>query len=187
MKESNGKIVIVTDTPEQAEKILKLNKSLKQTGQIRSPKEIKPRMILLNAPSDLSSDAITHTIKLQNRNLKDLGKEDFEPVYKTGKRDLPECHWVINVSPVAKELLLKTNRIYVHNRACKIHDYTNINRCFNCQRYGHRATHCLDTSPTCGHCAVTGHKSEACPSKNSPAKCVNCTRQKKTSNHSVRN
>ena len=32
MKESNGKIVIVTNTPEQAEKILKLNKSLKQTG-----------------------------------------------------------------------------------------------------------------------------------------------------------
>ena len=186
MKENRGKIVIVTNTPEQAKKIINLNSSLKHAGQIRSPREIKPKMILLNAPADFSSDTLAETIVKQNPGL-NLSVDDFKPIYKTGKRDLPECHWVMTVSPEAREKFLKVNRIFVDYQSCKIHDYTNIKRCYKCQRYGHRSIECRDTIDTCAHCAVKGHKSESCPSKDKPAICANCTRHKNPNNHSVRN
>ena len=111
-------------------------------------------MILLNAPAKFCGDALAETIIQQNPNL-NLTTDDFKPIYKTDKRDLPECHWVVSVS---------------------------IRKIFQSQ-----SIDCRDIIDNCAHCAVKGHKSEVCSSKDKPAICANCTREKNPNNHSVRN
>ncbi|KAI0992834.1 hypothetical protein K3495_g15350 [Podosphaera aphanis] len=47
-------------------------------------------------------------------------------------------------------------------------------QCFNCQRYGHVALHCIADSK-CGHCAGT-HNTRNCPGKQD-ARCCNCRKK----------
>lgn len=47
-------------------------------------------------------------------------------------------------------------------------------RCFNCQQFGHMASHCPNMT-VCGNCAATGHTHQECT--NAFMKCANCQGQ----------
>ena len=65
------------------------------------------------------------------------------------------------------------NKICVNYQAHRWADYIRITRCYKCQRYGHIANNCKESTEICGKCA-RAHPTNSC---NETQKCcINCKR-----------
>lgn len=71
--------------------------------------------------------------------------------------------------------LLAEGFMDIYNLAAYTKEYipkSGPNRCFKCQKFGHRAPRCSAIAPTCSICAEKGHAYHSCTS--SIPKCANC-------------
>lgn len=76
---------------------------------------------------------------------------------------------ILEVDRQTKE---EVDRMKIGWNVCRVVDYVQIIRCFNCCQYGHTAANCKNTL-TCGYCGGV-HKSPDCESDY--ASCVNCVK-----------
>ena len=76
------------------------------------------------------------------------------------------------IQPIGEVILdFKSNKLPVHIYLGYQNTTTPVQRCFNCQRYGHSAGRC-NAKLRCSRC-WQNHKWEDCPNRATP-KCANC-------------
>lgn len=106
--------------------------------------------------------------------------------FKTGKRDAQVNNWIVECTSRIREELLKRGRIYVEYASCRVVDYLQISRCYQCQAYGHIAKYCKqEGGQVCSHCGEKGHSYRECQRPKEDPVCVNCKVIRKESKHRV--
>jgi hypothetical protein len=82
--------------------------------KIEESKKRNPLVILYDVDSSLTASQLKENIIQQNLHEHPLEEEDIVPRFKTGPRDKPTVHWVIQMAPrVRKHILQQGNRLYM--------------------------------------------------------------------------
>ena len=187
VKVTGEKIIIVTNKREHAD-IIRKNSELSKKNIIREPTKRLPRMVIYNVPSEIKKEELIDTIAEQNPRLgEELGdlKKVIKPAFQLGKKDMEYTHWVVEMQPEVRNILLKKDKLYIYLNSCRVKDFTSQTKCYKCFGFGHIANKCNASASTCGHCAMKGHIYKDCPNRKSAAKCANCARRNLRSDHSV--
>jgi len=106
--------------------------------KIEEPKKRNPLMILYDVDSSLTaSENIKENIIQQNLHEYPVGEEDIIPRFKTGLRNKPTVHWVIQMAPkIRKHILQQRNRLYMGFSSLKMRDFLQVARCLKCHDLG---------------------------------------------------
>lgn len=182
-------VVVEVKTQEDLEKIVN------SVGMIDSGLEIGvsntywPKVQIFDVPSDFSVEQCLDALYMQNSEiLGDFLRGDLEKEckfrFRTGRRDQDTTNWVVEVSPVLRNVLRASGKVYVGSYRCRVVDFTRISRCYKCQGYGHISTTCKAEKETCGHCAKDGHSIKGCNALQEARKCAVCKRMGKECTHS---
>lgn len=176
---------------EESEWRFKSNKRLKEKGlKIESAIGKTPKMIMYDVDSALSEDLLKELMFQRNFKYDFLDFNDFDAnikfSFKKGPKDKDVVHWVIEVPPELRKIILnESERIYIDRAACKVRDFTLVTRCFQCQMYGHIGKYCKGKK-ICGHCGEEGHSIESCKNKKKAPRCASYRRFGKDDQHSVK-
>lgn len=191
VRKTKSAAVVVEVATEQDITRLKQDPKIKDLSlEITQTRKRRPRMIILNVDRTMKQEDIAENLYRQN----DFGEggtlEEFRgnlvPVFRTGPREKPYCHWVVEVAPAVRRQLRTRGRLYLGYGSCKVDDFVSVSRCYKCQAFGHTQAKCRREQPVCGHCAQRGHMEDACASKTENPKCANCEFAKIDSKHEVK-
>ena len=191
-KTRDGGLVLEMATQSDIDKIMDHDALRKEGIKATIAGASNPKLVIFDAPRNLTEDELVETIYNQNEDLLDqVTKEEFtnnfKPRFRIGKRLVESTNWVVEVSPKIRTILRDSDkiRLYIEWRACKIQDFRGVSRCFNCQCYGHVAKFCREKEKTCTFCANSGHMAIDCPEQKAgkPPKCPTCKRAKKKADH----
>ncbi|KAH0944325.1 hypothetical protein HN011_007707 [Eciton burchellii] len=100
------------------------------TLKIEEPRKRKPLMIIYDVDSSLTASELKESIKHQNLDELSIEREDIIiPRFKTGPRDKPKVHWVIQTDPrVRKYIVQQGNRLYMGFTSLKVRDFMQVAR-----------------------------------------------------------
>jgi len=143
--------------------------------KIEGPKKRNPLIIIYDIDNSLIANELKENIK-QNLDELFIEEKDIVPRFKTGPRDKPTVHWVIQMAPrVRKHILQQRNRLYCMGfSSLKVRDFLQVARCMKCHDLGHVAKHCSGEE-RCGKCSATDKKVD-CKSENQV--CIPCSKRK---------
>ena len=129
----------------------------------------KPRMIILNTPTEITPENITEILTQQNSELATVGENIVPKFCYTTKRGTRNI--VIEVNSEIRKRLLH-NKVKLGWTLCKVDDYLVAKRCFRCSRYNHTHKECKgeEVCPLC----TENHKLKECKAATSEHKCINC-------------
>lgn len=180
----NGGIILQTTDQVMADGI-KNHADLIKTGvKIQEPVKIRPRVLVYGVPANLSNSELIHAIQKQNFehiNLEDM-KKQVKPITRSANRN-GDYNWIIECEPNMRQKFIEKDKLYLEWSCCRVRDYINMPRCYNCQTYNHVSKYCT-AKQICSLCAVEGHSHKNCPTPNN-LKCINCFRFKQPSDHSA--
>lgn len=146
-------------------------KAMESQGKgVREESARWPTVLVYDVDRDISKEKLAGQIADQNPEL-GLDREAVVPLFMKGPKTDELAWWVCSVRPSAFKALVGKSLFIGLNR-CKVKEFTDVVRCFKCQRFGHRASKCQQTVDTCGRCASKGHRAKDCQSV--PVKCANC-------------
>ena len=129
----------------------------------------KPRMIILNTPTEITPENILEILTQQNP---ELATEEDNMVPKLSyKTKRGTTNIVIEVNSEIRKRLLH-NRVKLGWTLCRVDDYLVAKRCFRCSRYNHTHKECKGDK-VCPLCAGN-HKLKECKAAISEHKCINC-------------
>jgi hypothetical protein len=144
--------------------------------KIEEPKKRNPLMIIYDVDSSLTANELKESIKQQNLDELSIEEEDIIPRFKTGPRDKPTVHWVIQMAlRVRKHILQQGNRLYMGFSSLKVRDFLQVARCMKCHDLGYVVKHCSGEE-RCGRYGATDHKKTDCKSENQV--CIPCSKRK---------
>lgn len=129
----------------------------------------KPRMIILNTPTEITPENILETLTQQNPEVTTEGGNIVPKFCYTTKRGTRNI--VIEVNSETRKRLLH-NKVKLGWTLCKVDDYLVAKRCFRCSRYNHTHKECKgeEVCPLC----TGNHKLKECNAETSEHKCINC-------------
>jgi len=186
----SAKLALSAATEEQA-KALVAHPKIREAGlhaEILGRR--RPRMVVYDLPADKPDEEVLDTIMSQN--FPDLPenntvRKELSPVHKfsTTRTAKGKRHWVCEVSPALRKVLMDRKRLYVDFSSCRVDDHLGVTRCYRCQGFGHTAKRCRQKE-TCSHCATEGHQRRDCPRLQDPPRCAVCARFRKDAGHDTR-
>lgn len=122
----------------------------------------------------------------------DQFKRNFRPVkkYTPKASKTRECNWIVECSPKVRNIVRKTDRLFLDYGTVRFEDYIVPSRCFKCHGYSHVAKYCEAKNSICGYCAEEGHKYEEWKERKNKngkrPKCAACLKTgEKNTDHSV--
>lgn len=139
---------------------------------IERPKEKKLLVKLIGIEDDMDKEELLKRIRTQNDFVSSsdvLSIEDIKKGYNGNYTAIVEC------GPDIYRKMLEKRKLFIYFSVVKVVECLNLNRCFNCQEYGHVAQSCKSET-VCPKCAEN-HKIDDCES--SERCCVNCVRLNK--------
>lgn len=77
-------------------------------------------------------DNIYNQNDLADKQTLEQVKKEMEPIFRTGPRDKPYCHWVVEVTPAVRREIMSKGRIYVGYGSCRVDDFVSVTRCYKC-------------------------------------------------------
>lgn len=149
-----------------------------------------PRLLIYDVPAGLSEAEVADAVFLQNTEELQTPvtpelRASFRLLFKSGPRRDDAANWVAECAPVVRTHLVERGFVCLEWSRCRVRDYAQVSRCFQCHRYGHTSKNCRSPQ-CCGHCAADGHNFRNCPNKETvPATCINCKRFGKPHAHAV--
>jgi hypothetical protein len=167
---ADGRVLITTSKKEEAE-------ILENTIKEKCSEELEPvlhrrrnpRLIIRNAPEDITTTNAEETIIKQNPDL-NLQSGDIIPKFCYTTKKLNR-NLVIEVNAQTRKTLTH-KKLKLGWMICKVEDYLVPNRCYRCSKYNHRQQTCK-SEEICPLC--TGkHKLKECTVNPQDYKCINC-------------
>ena len=159
-----------------------LNKFLSSKCKIDIQKLKRPRLKIIGVEGEFTIEEARSA--LVNQNSLNCTEEDLKVVYiHRPKNKNTKTIYVETIASIYHDLIADKS-IYIGWQRCRLYEDFNLNRCFNCNAYGHNAKKCHDQT-SCAHCAGD-HNTNSYPDKN-VKKCTNCSRSntKYKSNYAV--
>ena len=168
-----------------------LSSELSVTKSTKVPAVLLPKICVHNikpeevSTSEILKEKILHKNSIIAQRLKDESQSRLEVLFV----DKNKRKAILKVTPDIREIIMKTQRIFIDIESHYVSDSFHIEQCFQCQAFGHRSTsdRCpkKNSDPVCFFCAGT-HRSSNCSNKNNKNKhkCVNCD---KSNNGDIRN
>lgn len=130
---------------------------------------LKPRVKIIGFDESVSKDKLVDTIKKQNSTLQDVDMNVVRLKKNERHKSNPMTALVeVDASLLVK--LIKLQRVNVGWFRCRVVEDINVNQCYNCFEYGHKACDC--TAPACCPKCAECHEFNECESDFQ--KCVNC-------------
>lgn len=177
-------VMIETACDEGLKFFMSNNQALSEAGLVVSiPEKKLPRIIIYDVGSDVPIEEVKASILRHN---KDVNIDELKAGFKTGPKDKKFVNWVIEVSPTARNTIIRNRRVYIGWSSCRVQDFIRVSRCYKCHTYGHIARFCKEEKQICGHCSVSGHDQKACTKLAEVPTCLPCQRANRASDHSSR-
>lgn len=183
---SKGGVLVEAASSQAAGKIFE-NQAMKDGGfQVARPKVALPKVMIYDVPSDISEDEVRNCLRSQNPILRpsdETIQAGLRLVKRMPVRDRSVEHWVLECNPAVRDWLMSEGRVYIDWSSCRVKDFLNVTRCYNCQGYGHSSKFCRGKR-TCAHC-VGDHDRKDCPSKEKNFPCPACAKVNRKEQHYV--
>uniref|UniRef100_A0ABD2X888 CCHC-type domain-containing protein n=2 Tax=Trichogramma kaykai TaxID=54128 RepID=A0ABD2X888_9HYME len=180
-KSRSGRLFVETASKQDLDKLIS-NDALKAKGVSVTLKERRlPRMIIYDVPVVHSDLELVQLLRRQNSIL--TPEHVLKPIFKVGKRDNEVTHWVMEVSPECRDVLVKEGGLYLGWRRCRVKEHCALTRCYKCQDFSHIAKHCKEKDSTCGKCGEVGHTFKECTTEKQAKVCVPCRRAMRPHDH----
>lgn len=180
-----GGVLIKCKSKEEVERIKSVaEKKLSRNYKINAPQLKRPCVKVLDIDENLDSEKLINAIKKQNPFIQ---HESLCLEVLTIKKLKTTYMALIECDPTTFSRIMTEQRLCVNWSRCRVFEYVNIFRCFNCGGFNHKANDCK--SLRCLKCADGGHKLEDCKSES--YKCYNCMEANEKlklnldSNHSI--
>lgn len=153
------------DSADRLKREMQKNQTLNRDLTFTTKTAHKEKMILLSVPSQYEESNITHAILNKYKAYRD---EIQILASQKSKRDPDKKDWIL-VLPLDLGRATVRGGVTLGFQYCKIRPHTSIQRCANCQAFGHSYRKCENNR----YCVNCGKKHEAgvC---NDPIGCVNC-------------
>ena len=171
-------VIVETESEEDVKKIME-NREIKTKLVCEKQKKKRPLLILYNVPSTYSDQDISETIYEQNfEDRMDVNefKEQFKLRFKTGPREKPTVHHVVEVSPDLRKEILTKQRLYLHFQSIAVKDFLTVPKCRRCHDLGHVMKYCSAEEEKCDRCGGN-HKNTLCREEHEI--CIPCKFRKK--------
>lgn len=170
---SNGKVIVDLEKETDKTKLTKeINEKLGNSVDVTDVNKKRPKLKIINITQDIFSmeeGNIIDNIMRQNK-LMNFDKEKDMKIIKKYMKNQDGGSMIMEVHPRTHKLLLDSGRIKIGWMNFKIYNFIDVNRCFNCWGYKHKAVNCKRTV-VCRRCAGQ-HSETDCTNNNK--KCNNC-------------
>ncbi|XP_035232581.1 uncharacterized protein LOC118204360 [Stegodyphus dumicola] len=144
-------LLVRCGTKEHLDKLknsLTTQEDLKDKVQFREPRVPQRSIILFGVPSEFTADDLIKAFGDFSSPKKQGAIHPRTPLQRADSKN----NWIINLDRDYFEQLGATGRLYLGFSSCPLRAYVRINRCFNCQEFGHHSKDCKNT-PVCVQCA----------------------------------
>lgn len=136
-----------------------------------------PKLKVHNVPSaDCTSDELCEMIVSKNPDVQKLLSDNESARLSVIFIEKKYNFAVLKVTPDVRALIMKRARVFVGMNSLLVSDHFHVERCFACQKYGHKQDSEIcpakSSGPVCALCAGS-HKSSDCREKTSQL-CANC-------------
>ena len=177
-----GKVVVVTRTKEEAEKIKK-NAALAAAGlKASEPRLAEPRLNILSVPNEMT-DTDLHAAMSRNLTMLDKGElNSIKVLRRQGKEGGETKNVIVEAGEKVRKSLLSEGKLYVGFLSLRVREFENVRQCYGCGSFGHVLKNCSVGERLCHNCGMAGHKAEGC---RNPVSCRNCTLRGLEANHGV--
>lgn len=169
---ANNSVVIEADSIDE-DRLRSLPAFVESGLEIKPETKLNPRIIIRDVPVSLDSGQIKQFLLQQN--LTNATADDVKIVYLYPANGRTTRSVVIETTPKNRKTLFAVGKIYMGMTSCRFNDHLTVLQCFNCLKFGHIASKCVNTSH-CAHCSGF-HASTSC-SKTATPSCFNCKEAK---------
>ena len=187
----DGDLVLTCESKAAREELKQLVQTASQEIVMSSPTPKQESISIVGLSNEYTKDEMLKCIVTQNGFVKQfatLNKIDDHIKIHVIKplRNKPDTFQAFaSVSPVLREgLRHHKDKLIIGIVSCKIYDRQQVQRCNNCQHFGHFAKNCpTPEEPFCAKCSGP-HRTDSCTRYD--RKCINCIRKNEDDvNHSV--
>lgn len=175
-------VIIETESKEDSEKLLKNEDIKKANLKAELPRKKNPLVIIYDTP--VSTTAEDLKAQIYEQNFADIiseqeYEEGFKFRFKTGARNKPIVHQVVEVSARMRHLMVQKGRLFAGFASHPVKDYVVVPRCHKCQDLGHVAKWCKAEKMVCAHCGEQDHTKNDCKKSKQASVCIPCMLRKK--------
>lgn len=172
-------VIVETATKADADKVAQKASGLPNIACEETRKR-RPMVIVYQVP-DAMPDAEfldqLYRINLSDHMSQDEFKKEVTLKFKSGRKNSPKSHNVLDVSPRVWCTLIKNERVYIGFESLRVKDFARVSRCYTCHDLGHSTKQCRLKEPVCYKCAKPGHLQAAC--KEQEIGCIPCMYRKR--------
>lgn len=166
----DGGILIKCKTKEEIRKLKdEAERSLGNHFQVSIPEKKKPCVKVVDFEENISKEELKDCITKQNEYLRG---ENVEIKVLVIKKMVKRYMAILECDPATHEKILQEGSLSIGwVPACRVFDYVNVFRCYQCGGYGHNAKICKIVK-VCAKCSSPDHSLHECANKS--YKCRNC-------------
>ena len=175
-----GELVLLCQSAEERDELRNLVRTAKEDIDLSTPKERKCNITIVGLMREYTGEEVIQLL-LKNDLIKRFANSNdmSEHIQVHSVRQLKNkqeyYQAFATVSQVLREGISKlSNKLVMGITSCKVYDRKLVNRCFNCQKFGHFSSHCpTPQAPSCSRCGGN-HSTRTCTSN--ATSCINCKR-----------
>lgn len=165
----NGKVVVECTSKKDEEEVrIQTETALGEEYEVKIPKQLNPRIKIVGLTENLSKEDVLNYMKKQNEFM--AQNSSLEIIQVKENRQGTGYIVIAEVDGNCYNICMQNKRINIKWDRCRVYDYINIRRCFNCAGYNHLASFCKNRK-ACTKCAEE-HTLTEC--QNEDVKCRNC-------------
>lgn len=170
---SNGGVIIKCPTKQSMNDFKEAaDRNLGNNYEITIPMPLKPKIKILGFFDNKTPDEIEECVRNQNPFIKENENAHIKvlKVEKNKHSRMESFNILVEVDSITYKNLMLHKRVNIHWQRCRVVDCLDLQRCFNCSGFNHKADKC-NSKKACPRCAGD-HSLKEC--NITVEKCINC-------------